>query len=86
VSDQPLHQDELRGAVLNHLADHTSSPEIRDAQGDVLLSECGLDSFGSFEFIMSLEERFDVTIDDRHLDARRLRSVNGIVELLRALR
>lgn len=82
MSDLSSDENQVRKAVLNHLAQYMSTPALADAEGGVPLSDCGLDSFGSFEFILSLESRFGVTIGDQHLNARRLRSVNGIVELL----
>jgi acyl carrier protein len=82
MGDVAVRRNQVRQDVLDYLAEYTGNPALRDAQGDVTLSDCGLDSFGTFEFIMGLEPRFDVTIRDEQLHARRLRSVNGVVDLL----
>ncbi|MEU6743655.1 acyl carrier protein [Streptosporangium sandarakinum] len=78
----PLTRDRVRKDVLDYLADYTSTPDVRTIREDVLLSDLGLDSFGVFNFVLGLEPRFGLEIHDRHLDARRLRSVDGIVELV----
>jgi acyl carrier protein len=72
----------VRQDVLGFLAEYTHRPEVREARGDVLLKECGLDSFGTFELVVGLEKCLGLVIPDDLLDARRTRSVNGLVDLL----
>jgi len=79
---KPRAQCDVRDDVLSYLADYVSVPTLTKARGDVVLKDCGLDSFGTFEFVLGLEERLGLTISDEFLDARRCRSVNGIVDLL----
>jgi acyl carrier protein len=75
-------ESEIRAAVLDYLAEHTSNPALRDEPGDVILQDHGLDSFTTFEFIIGLESRLGMSISDELLDARRCRTLNGIVGLL----
>lgn len=78
--------DGVRQEILDYLAEYVSAPAVRSAQEDVKLRDCGLDSFGTFEFLLGLEKRFGLTLSEQHLDVRRCRSVNGIVELVREVR
>jgi acyl carrier protein len=75
-------KEDIRRNVLDYLAEFANVPHVRDAQHDVLLSDCGLDSFATFEFVLGLEPRFSIVIEDRHFNARLLRSVDGVVEIV----
>jgi acyl carrier protein len=75
-------EQQIRSEVLDQLAVHAARPSLRTETDDVDLRECGLDSFTTFEFMLSLEQRFGLSISDELFDARRCRTVNGIVGLL----
>jgi acyl carrier protein len=75
-------ESEIRTAVLDYLVEHTSNPALRDEPGDIVLQDHGLDSFTTFEFVIGLEGRLGVSISDEMLDARRCRTLNGIVGLM----
>lgn len=75
-------ESEIRTAVLYYLAERTSNPALREEPGDVVLQDLGFDSFATFEFIIGLESRLAVSISDEMLDARRCRTLNGIVGLV----
>ncbi|KAA9381405.1 acyl carrier protein [Microbispora cellulosiformans] len=75
-------KEDIRREVLEYLAEFTRTPQVLDAPHDVLLSDCGLDSFATFEFVLGLEPRFGIVIDDKHFNARLLRSVDGVVEMV----
>lgn len=80
---QPRYSEaKVRTAVLDYLAEHASNPALRDEPGDVVLKDHGFDSFTTFEFVIGLESRLGVSISDELLDARRCRTLNGIVGLL----
>jgi acyl carrier protein len=73
---------DIRTEVLDLLADHAARADLRERTDDVLLRDCGLDSFGTFEFMLALEHRLALGIPDHLFDARRCRSVDGIVEIV----
>ena len=75
----------IRSQVIDFLAEFTKKPQLRELTGDVRLSECGLDSFGMFEFVLALEGRFGITIDDAGFDVRNFQSVDAIVTYLGGL-
>jgi acyl carrier protein len=72
-----------RESVVEFLAEFTQNPGLRTASGPILLSECGLDSFGMFEFLLAFEERFGLQIEDAHFDPRTFESVDAIVAFAR---
>lgn len=82
MSDIRSTKEEIRRGVLEYLAEFAQAPQVRDARHDVLLRDCGLDSFATFEFVLGLEPRFGIVIEDKHFNARLLRSVDGVVEIV----
>lgn len=75
-------ESEIRTAVLDYLAEHASNPALREEPGDLVLQDLGFDSFTTFEFVIGLESRLGVSISDEMLDARRCRTLNGVVGLV----
>ncbi len=73
-----------RESVIDILAEFTENPNLRTADGPIVLSECGLDSFGIFEFLLVFEERFALQIDDAHFDPRTFESVDTILAFARS--
>ena len=71
-----------RGSVVEFLAEFTQDPSLLTASGPLVLSECGLDSFGTFEFVIAFEERFGLQIDDAHFDPTNFESVDAIVSFV----
>lgn len=75
-----------RSEVLAYLAEFTQTPELAHATGDVDLQQAGIDSFGMLEFILGLEKRFGITIDDQHFDVRLFLTVESIASFIDSLR
>lgn len=77
---------EVRAEVLAQLAQLAPIADALTsalaAGGEVLLRDCGLDSFGTFQLVVSMEDQLGITIADDLFDARRCRSVDGVVDLL----
>lgn len=81
----PQSRELIRSQVIDFLAEFTKKPQLRELPGDVRLSECGLDSFGMFEFVLALERRFAITIDDEDFEVRNFQSVDAIVTFMEGM-
>lgn len=71
-----------RSAFLGYLAEFAGDISLRDAADSLALYECGLDSLSLFEFIVGLEERFEIKIPHTEFNASRFRHVGDVVEFL----
>lgn len=52
----------------------------RDASPDSRLDELGIDSFGLFELLLGLEERFGITIRDEDFSIASFQTVGNMIE------
>lgn len=50
--------------------------------GDINLQEYIIDSFGFINFIVCVEEKFNVEIPDEYLSFETIQSMNGFIELI----
>lgn len=56
--------------------------EYTQADGDVNLQEYIIDSFSFINFIVCVEEKFNIEIPDEYLSFDTIQSMNGFIELL----
>ena len=69
--------EEVREVVVFHLG-----PEKAAITEDARLTDLGADSIDLYEVIMSLEEKFNINIDDR--DAQRLVTIGDTIAFIKS--
>ena len=69
---------EIQETVLKLIAKHTGNPEVTLA--DELNNDLGMDSLDAVEFIMTLEEEFNIEIYDEQVDS--LVTVQNVVDIV----
>ena len=69
--------EEVREVVVFHLG-----PGKAAITEEARLTDLGVDSIDLYEVIMSLEEKFNINIDDR--DAQRLTTVGDTIEFIKS--
>lgn len=60
--------------------------ECSRCEGDINLQEYIIDSFGFINFIVCVEEIFNIEIPDEYLSFETIQSMNGFIELIEQCR
>ncbi|MFJ2214241.1 acyl carrier protein [Streptomyces sp. NPDC101062] len=77
-----MEQPEIANAVREVVRE--IAPNIPEMEENASLNSLGLDSLGSVELTLRLEDRFDVVFEDDELAFENFESVASIVDLLSA--
>jgi len=72
----------VRSQLVNYLVRFTSNSGFASVTDTTTLGECGLDSFGMFDFVVGIEQEFGISIDDHSFDVRNFRTIGSVVDFL----
>ena len=73
-------KEQLISKLSDYLRETLRRKDLQINPEDNLLEKTGLDSMGAIEFIIKLEEEFDISIDDN--EAERIQTLNRVAELV----
>ncbi|PKB19951.1 acyl carrier protein [Janthinobacterium sp. 64] len=74
-------QDDIRAFILTLLARKSPLPADFNDDDDFLAAGI-IDSMAIIKFILELEARFDITLDDDDIESQQFRSVRGLLALI----
>ena len=74
-------QDDIRAFILTLLARKSPLPSDFTDDDDFLAAGI-IDSMAIIKFILELEARFDITLDDDDIESQQFRSVRGLLALI----
>ncbi len=71
--------------LVNYLMRFTGNEKLGFATVETQLDEYGLDSLAIFEFVLGLEDEFNITIDDRSLHIANFKTIGSTINVIYSL-